>query len=97
MKKSWERQSGRKRKDRSLTTEENTIKDAGDNFGRVTQKKKKVLAHVLYIRRNRLRGKSYRKGRISVGMRLKEAEIRYGKQERYGRKERILSERQKKS
>lgn len=41
MKKSWERQSGRKRKDRSLTTEENTIKDAGDNFGRVTQKKKK--------------------------------------------------------
>lgn len=52
MKKSWERQSGRKRKDRSLTTEENTIKDAGDNFGRVTRKKKKVLAHVLYTKKS---------------------------------------------
>lgn len=34
---------------------------------------------------------------ISVGMGLEEFEIRYGKQERYGRKERIRSERQKKS
>lgn len=40
MKKSREKRSARKRKDRLLTTEENTIRDAEDNFGRGDPKEK---------------------------------------------------------
>lgn len=43
MKKRRERQSARKRKDRLLTTEENTIKDAGDNFGLCDPKEKESI------------------------------------------------------